>query len=57
MSRQGSYCYQTQSLPSDIAVTTDRATTERHAKLLRELVKQPDNKLCADCKKNGKYQC
>ncbi|GHJ89294.1 hypothetical protein NliqN6_5696 [Naganishia liquefaciens] len=30
----------------------DRATTERHAKLLRELVKQPDNKLCADCKKN-----
>ncbi|KAJ9111839.1 hypothetical protein QFC20_002426 [Naganishia adeliensis] len=31
----------------------DRTTTERHAKILRELVKQPDNKICADCKKNG----
>ncbi|KAE9398631.1 ArfGap-domain-containing protein [Gymnopus androsaceus JB14] len=30
----------------------DKATTERHAKLLRELVKRPDNKLCADCKRN-----
>jgi len=30
----------------------DKATTDRHAKILRELVKQPDNKLCADCKKN-----
>src|SRR5436190_97667 len=32
----------------------DKATTERHAKTLRELVKRPDNKLCADCKRNGK---
>ncbi|KAJ9101188.1 hypothetical protein QFC21_003407 [Naganishia friedmannii] len=32
----------------------DRATTERNAKILRELIKQPDNKLCADCKKNVK---
>lgn len=31
----------------------DKATTERNAKVLRELVKQPDNKLCADCKRNG----
>lgn len=31
----------------------DKATTERNAKILRELVKQPDNKLCADCKRNG----
>ncbi|ESK95597.1 stromal membrane-associated protein [Moniliophthora roreri MCA 2997] len=30
----------------------DKATTERHAKVLRELVKQPDNKVCADCKRN-----
>ncbi|CAE6383070.1 unnamed protein product [Rhizoctonia solani] len=30
----------------------DKQTTERHARTLRELVKQPDNKLCADCKKN-----
>jgi stromal membrane-associated protein len=31
----------------------DKATTERNAKILRELVRQPDNKLCADCKRNG----
>ncbi|KAF8555900.1 ArfGap-domain-containing protein [Imleria badia] len=30
----------------------DKATTERNAKILRELIKQPDNKLCADCKRN-----
>ncbi|KAJ4485338.1 hypothetical protein J3R30DRAFT_3654838 [Lentinula aciculospora] len=30
----------------------DKATTERHAKTLRELVKIPENKLCADCKRN-----
>lgn len=30
----------------------DRATTERHARILRELVKRPENKLCADCKRN-----
>ncbi|KAH7884100.1 hypothetical protein F5I97DRAFT_1813264 [Phlebopus sp. FC_14] len=28
----------------------DKATTERNAKILRGLVKQPDSKLCADCK-------
>lgn len=33
----------------------DKATTERNAKTLRELVKQPDNKLCADCKRNGEH--
>ncbi|KAI9453944.1 hypothetical protein HD554DRAFT_2152287 [Boletus coccyginus] len=33
----------------------DKATTERNAKILRELVKQPDNKLCADCKRNGAH--
>lgn len=31
----------------------DKATTDRHARTLRELVKQPDNKNCADCRKNG----
>ncbi|KAJ3927750.1 MAG: ArfGap-domain-containing protein [Lentinula lateritia] len=30
----------------------DKATTERNAKTLRELVKIPENKLCADCKRN-----
>ncbi|KAH7920494.1 ArfGap-domain-containing protein [Leucogyrophana mollusca] len=30
----------------------DKATTERHTKILRELVKQPENKVCADCKRN-----
>ncbi|KAG6373217.1 hypothetical protein JVT61DRAFT_6842 [Boletus reticuloceps] len=33
----------------------DKATTERNARILRELVKQPDNKLCADCKRNGEH--
>ncbi|KAF7319790.1 ArfGap-domain-containing protein [Mycena kentingensis (nom. inval.)] len=32
--------------------TQDRATTERFTRTLRELVKQPDNKFCADCKHN-----
>ncbi|KAK0497872.1 hypothetical protein EDD18DRAFT_1159861 [Armillaria luteobubalina] len=30
----------------------DKATTERFTKTLRELVKKPENKLCADCKRN-----
>ncbi|CUA71383.1 putative protein C824,09c [Schizosaccharomyces pombe 972h-] [Rhizoctonia solani] len=30
----------------------DKQTTERHARTLRELVKRPENKFCADCKKN-----
>ncbi|KAF8809388.1 ArfGap-domain-containing protein [Phlegmacium glaucopus] len=30
----------------------DKATTEKFAKTLRELVKQQDNKVCADCKRN-----
>ncbi|EIW67453.1 hypothetical protein TREMEDRAFT_33845 [Tremella mesenterica DSM 1558] len=30
----------------------DKATTERHARLLREMVRSPDNKACADCRKN-----
>ncbi|KAG2066740.1 ArfGap-domain-containing protein [Suillus decipiens] len=30
----------------------DKATTERNAKILKDLVKQSDNKLCADCKRN-----
>ncbi|KAK8854928.1 hypothetical protein IAR55_003667 [Kwoniella newhampshirensis] len=30
----------------------DKATTERNARILRDLVKQPDNKACADCRKN-----
>lgn len=31
----------------------DKATTDRNARILRELVKQPDNKQCADCRRNG----
>ncbi|KAG2134576.1 uncharacterized protein EDB93DRAFT_1322814 [Suillus bovinus] len=30
----------------------DKATTERNAKILKDLVKQSDNKVCADCKRN-----
>ncbi|CAK9782819.1 ArfGap-domain-containing protein [Cutaneotrichosporon oleaginosum] len=30
----------------------DKATTDRNARILRDLVKQPDNKTCADCRKN-----
>ena len=31
----------------------DKITTERHARTLRELVKRPENRVCADCKHNG----
>jgi hypothetical protein len=31
----------------------DKATTDRNAKILRALVKAPDNKVCADCRRNG----
>lgn len=31
----------------------DKATTERNTKTLREFVKRPENKVCADCKRNG----
>ncbi|EIW65168.1 ArfGap-domain-containing protein [Trametes versicolor FP-101664 SS1] len=30
----------------------DKATTERNSKTLRELLKRPENKTCADCKRN-----
>ncbi|KAG1746883.1 hypothetical protein EDB19DRAFT_1894104 [Suillus lakei] len=30
----------------------DKATTERNARILKDLVKQSDNKVCADCKRN-----
>ncbi|TFK96656.1 hypothetical protein BDV98DRAFT_555086 [Pterulicium gracile] len=30
----------------------DKVTTERHTRTLRELVKLPENKVCADCKRN-----
>ncbi|TBU46293.1 hypothetical protein BD309DRAFT_999201 [Dichomitus squalens] len=30
----------------------DKATIERHARTLRELLKRPENKTCADCKRN-----
>ncbi|KAJ6498130.1 hypothetical protein C8R47DRAFT_1041415 [Mycena vitilis] len=35
----------------------DKATTDRFTKTLRELVKRPENKLCADCKRNGRSFC
>jgi len=31
----------------------DKKTTEANARALREQLKQPDNKVCADCKRNG----
>lgn len=34
----------------------DKATAERNARTLRELVKRPENKVCADCKRNGLYE-
>ncbi|TFK71737.1 Arf GTPase activating protein, partial [Pluteus cervinus] len=30
----------------------DKATTEKFTRTLRELVKRPENKVCADCKRN-----
>ncbi|KAI0683329.1 hypothetical protein BC835DRAFT_1515779 [Cytidiella melzeri] len=30
----------------------DKATTERHSKALREMLKRAENKVCADCKRN-----
>ncbi|TCD60794.1 hypothetical protein EIP91_009507 [Steccherinum ochraceum] len=30
----------------------DKATTDRNAKTLRELLKRPENKFCSDCKRN-----
>ncbi|GJJ13842.1 hypothetical protein Clacol_008099 [Clathrus columnatus] len=30
----------------------EKSITERHSKILRELVKKPENKVCADCKRN-----
>jgi len=33
----------------------DKATTDKFARTLRELVKRPENKVCADCKRNGLY--
>ncbi|WWC71710.1 uncharacterized protein I206_105668 [Kwoniella pini CBS 10737] len=37
---------------TSMSTCTDKATTERNARILRDLVKQPDNKSCADCRKN-----
>ncbi|KAI3639801.1 hypothetical protein MIR68_002115 [Amoeboaphelidium protococcarum] len=31
--------------------TSDKKTVERHLKILKDLLQQPDNKICADCKK------
>lgn len=31
----------------------DKKTTEANTRALRELLKQADNKVCADCKRNG----
>ena len=31
----------------------DKKTTEANTRALRELLKRPDNKVCADCKRNG----
>ncbi|KAI3645909.1 hypothetical protein MP228_008837 [Amoeboaphelidium protococcarum] len=31
--------------------TSDKKTVEKHLKILKDLLQQPDNKICADCKK------
>lgn len=36
-----------------MATRQDKATTERNARTLREMLKRPENKLCADCNRNG----
>lgn len=36
-----------------MASRQDKATADRNARTLRELVKMPQNKFCADCKRNG----
>lgn len=33
----------------------DKATAEKNTRTLRELVKRPENRICADCKRNGAY--
>jgi hypothetical protein len=33
----------------------DKATTERNARTLREFIKKSENKVCADCKRNGMH--
>lgn len=51
------------ALPTSTSTTTttmrrqDKTTTERHARILRELVKRPENKTCADCKRQGLVLC
>ena len=41
------------SSSATMSAKQDKATTERHARTLRELLKRPENKACADCKRNG----
>jgi hypothetical protein len=31
----------------------NKALNQKHAEILRGLIKQGDNKICADCKRNG----
>ena len=59
----GTWCLErctASSNPPSTCTTTimsrqDKAVTERHAKTLREMLKRPENKLCADCKRNGEF--
>lgn len=32
-----------------------KAMNAKNAEILRALLKLPDNRLCVDCKRNGKY--
>ncbi|KAJ3002795.1 hypothetical protein NUW54_g5651 [Trametes sanguinea] len=55
--RTASTCSSTTTTSTTHTVATmsykqDKATTERHARTLRELLKRPENKTCADCKRN-----
>lgn len=53
MSRQGKLTPPPGSRDDQADRALDKATTDRNARILRDLVKQPDNKACADCRKNG----
>lgn len=33
--------------------TADKATNERNQRILKEIVKRPENRKCADCKTKG----
>lgn len=47
------YTHLTPNFHLPAMVSQDKKTTEANARALREMLKRPDNKVCADCKRNG----